>query len=292
MSLSEALDEAAPASAVALSVVCVPTVSSGRDSTFLSAGVRIRYIDRGEGEPVILLHGYTADIEDQWVETGVVRELARSNRVIAFDARGHGRSDKPHETAAYGANMAHDVVRLLDHLGIDRAHVVGYSMGAHIVAQLLTLHPRRLLSATLGGAAGRRNWTRADDLRVEAEAAEMEEGRLDTQILRLWPANTPKPTRVELDALSAVLLRGKDPRALAAVRRSNREQVVTDAEMAVVEVPVLGIVGSADAYLADFHALARAMPQIKLVTIEGAAHGCAPQRPEFVRALRDFMRSK
>src|SRR5688572_9268520 len=115
MSPPEALDEAAPASAIALSVVCVPTVASRPDSTFFSAGVRIRYIDRGEGEPVILLHGYTADIEDQWIETGVVPELARSNRVIAFDARGHGRSDKPHDPAAYGANMAHDVVRLLDH---------------------------------------------------------------------------------------------------------------------------------------------------------------------------------
>src|SRR5688572_2364514 len=95
------------------------------DFFFDSAGVAIRYVEAGTGAPVVLVHGYTSDLEDQWIGTGVLPALARMHRVIAFDARGHGRSGKPHAPAAYGPEMALDVVRLLDHLGIARAHVVG-----------------------------------------------------------------------------------------------------------------------------------------------------------------------
>lgn len=128
-----------------MSIVCLPLALAGpvaaEDRFFDSAGVRIRYVEEGRGEPVVLVHGYTSDIEGQWIETGVSPALSRHHRVIAFDARGHGKSGKPHDPRAYGPEMARDVVRLLDHLGIAKAHVVGYSMGAHIVAQLLTLHP-------------------------------------------------------------------------------------------------------------------------------------------------------
>jgi len=276
-----------------LSVICVPLAPAAPVATaergFDSAGVRIRYVEKGAGVPVVLLHGYASDVEDQWVASGVLPRLAQRHRVIAFDARGHGRSGKPHDAKAYGAQMALDVARLLDHLGISQAHVVGYSMGAHIVAQLLTLAPERFLSATLGGASGRRNWTQRDDARVEIEAAEMERGRLDTQILRLAPADRPQPDAAGIERLSSEILAGRDRHALAAVRRSNREQVVSEARMAAVRVPVLGIVGAQDAYLADFRALKTVMPQMKLVVIEGATHGSAPSRPEFTATLLDFL---
>ena len=110
--------------------------SAAEDRFFDSAGVRIHYIEQGAGEPVVLIHGYTVDLNEQWIATGVFPALASSYRVIALDARGHGLSDKPHERSAYGPEMGLDIVRLLDHLGIRRAHIVGYSMGAHIVAQL------------------------------------------------------------------------------------------------------------------------------------------------------------
>src|SRR5918998_677025 len=108
---------------------------------------------------------FASDAEAQWVRTGVLQALAARYRVIAMDARGHGRSGKPDDPARYGPEMGLDVVRLLDHLGIRRAHLVGYSMGAHIVAQLLVTHPERFLTATLGGASGRRNWSAEDQWR-------------------------------------------------------------------------------------------------------------------------------
>ncbi len=260
------------------------------DQYFDSNGVRIRYVEAGQGEPVILVHGYTSRIEDQWIETGVLPALAKKFRVIAFDARGHGKSGKPHDPKQYGAEMGLDVVRLMDHLGIERAHIVGYSMGAHIIAQLVTTHPRRFVTMTLGGATGRRNWTEEDDRRAEAEAAEMDEGMLRSQILRLSPPGQPPPTDEEIRKRSAERLAGQDPKALAAVRRSNRDQVVTEAQMAAVKVPTLGIVGTADPYVKDFVQLKAVMPfLVRLVSIPEATHATAPRKEDFVIAVQYFL---
>ena len=237
----------------------------------------------------MLVHSYSSSLEEQWVKSGVLQALAERYRAIAFDARGHGESGKPHDPAAYGAEMTWDIVRLLDHLGIERAHVVGYSMGAHIVAHLLTLAPERLLTATLGAAAGRLAWSAADDAQTEIEADEMEHGLMNAQVLRLWPTDQSRPTVAELKAMSDAFLDGKDARALAAVRRATRGQSVTAAQMAAVEVPVLGIVGSKDHYLARFLELKKDMPQLKLVVLEGATHSSALGRPEFLHALFDFL---
>ena len=261
------------------------------DGTFDAAGVPIRFVEQGQGAAVVLVHCYTGNLDAQWIATGVLDGLAADHRAIAFDLRGHGRSGKPHDPAAYGVEMAEDVVRLLDHLRVPRAHVVGYSMGAHLVALLLVRHADRLLSATLGGATGRRHWTPADDARVEQEAAEMDQGSLRAQIVRLWPGGRPLPDDAEIARRSARQLAGQDPRALAAIRRSNRAQVVDDAGLARVSVPTLGIVGTLDPYLADFRTLAHLMPTLTVDTIDGATHGNAVARPEFLAILRAFLRT-
>ena len=134
--------------------LCLGLVGMGHaeERYFDSNGVRIHYTDEGTGEPVLLIHGFTADIVLQWDLPGIRQALARDFRVIAFDNRGHGKSDKPHDAAKYGTEMVEDAVRLLDHLKIQKAHVVGYSMGGLITLKLAVMHPERLLSATLGGA--------------------------------------------------------------------------------------------------------------------------------------------
>jgi pimeloyl-ACP methyl ester carboxylesterase len=275
---------------LALGAYCFsPGAGAAEERFFDSAGIRIRYIEQGRGEPVVLVHGYISDAEAQWSRTGVPQALTARYRVIALDARGHGRSSKPHDPAQYGPEMGFDILRLLDHLGIARAHVIGYSMGAHIVAQLVTTHPERILTATLGGAPGRFSWSLEDQRRVEREAAEMELGLLRSQILRLSPHNEPPPTEERIRELSAAQLAGQDPHALAAVRRSNPTQVVTLAQMAAVTVPTLGLVGTTDPYLGQFMELRAAMPQLELVTIDGASHGSAPGRPEFAQAVLAFL---
>jgi len=119
--------------------------------SFDSDGVQIHYIVQGkeDGEPVLLIHGFSVNSEMLW--DPVLKALAKDYKLIAMDCRGHGGSEKPHDPAKYGLEMTKDAVRLLDHLKIDKAHVVGYSMGGSITLQLAARHPERLRTATLGG---------------------------------------------------------------------------------------------------------------------------------------------
>ena len=121
--------------------------------SFQSDGVRIAYWDEGEGEPILLIHGFASNVATNWIDPGWVSTLmASGRRVIAFDNRGHGQSEKLYDPERYGAPiMAEDARRLLDHLGIERADVMGYSMGARISAFLVLNHPARVRSAILAG---------------------------------------------------------------------------------------------------------------------------------------------
>jgi pimeloyl-ACP methyl ester carboxylesterase len=255
-----------------------------------AAGVRLRYLEQGDGEPVVLLHSYTGNVERQWVSSGVLDALSGHYRVFALDQRGHGRSSKPHDPSAYGREMALDVVRLLDHLGIDRAHVVGYSMGAHVTAQLVMLAPQRLCSAVFGGAPGRLSWTADDEAQSEREADEMEQGLLTSQVLRLWPPDRPLPAAAELARRSMLPREGQDLLALAAFRRAGKAQVVSARDIADAGVPILGIVGSADPYRSRMHALRDVVTTMKIVTLEGARHADAPLHAGFVPAIVEFLR--
>jgi pimeloyl-ACP methyl ester carboxylesterase len=272
-------------------------LGSAQDQFFDSNGARIRYLDRGQGEPIIFLHGNTRSLE-MWIDCGVLPNLERDYRVIAFDARGHGQSDKPHAREDYGREMGLDAIRLLDHLGIARAHFIGYSMGSHIVSQLMTSHPDRFLTATLGGAPGRFNWTEEEIARSELEAAEKEASCISrSQVLRAWPTDRPKPSEEELQRRSDACM--ADPQtdrfALAAFHRSRPDQTITQEQAAAVRVPTLGVVGSLDAYREDFEELKQLRPALQLVIIKGASHSGATAaylRPEFLDSIRAFLASE
>ena len=120
---------------------------------FDSNGVRIHYTDIGSGEPVILMHGLNGDFRSTWFENGGLAEqlLAGGYRVLALDARAHGRSGTPHDPTQYGVEMARDIERLMAHAGIAQAHIVGYSMGSNIVGKLRELRPDLFVTLTLGG---------------------------------------------------------------------------------------------------------------------------------------------
>jgi pimeloyl-ACP methyl ester carboxylesterase len=265
---------------------------SAQDQFFDSNGVRIRYIEQGSGPPVVLLHGFSGSLDTGWVETGVLPKLATDYRVIALDYRGHGQSDKPHDPKSYGIQMGQDVVRLLDHLNIARAHIVGHSMGAGITAKLLTTNPDRFLTATLSGSAGRQRWTPEDAAAAEVEAVEFEQGiPFRSVILRTAPTDRPKPTDEQIQAQSQQRLARNDRLAMAAVVRSRGEQTFSAEQMTTVQVPTLGLIGSADANLAAMQQLPSVLPTLKVVVIEGATHGGAlgvTRRPEFVDNFRTF----
>jgi pimeloyl-ACP methyl ester carboxylesterase len=277
---------------------CLSVASAGEaqiapDKFFNSNGVQIRYVDQGSGEPVLLIHGYTRSIETNWIEPGIFQNLAKDHRVIAFDLRGHGKSGKPYEPASYGKEMVQDATRLLDHLGIRRAHVVGYSLGAIITAKLLTTNPDRFLTATLGGHAGYRNWKPEYDQSADRNAQQLEgEVPFRGLVVAMTPRDVPPLSDDQIRALSAALAAVNDVKALAAYYRGGtREFNATDAEVAAIKVPVLGVIGSLD-NVPSMRQLQGVLPSLKMVVLDGATHAgerAATRRPEFVAAIREFI---
>ncbi len=270
------------------------------DQFFDSNGVKIHYIVEGRGKPVVLIHGFTADIDKNWrtgfavgPENGrhgpmIVEALSKHNRVVALDCRGHGKSDKPHDPKQYGTEMAEDVVRLLDHLKIKKAHVVGYSMGAIITAKLLTTHPDRLLSATLGGHSGIRDDSRNqfyDEL-----ATSLEQGKGFGPLIEvLTPAGRPKPSAEQIEAINAGLMKSNDPKALAAVVRGFPGLIIATDKLKSNEVPTLALIGELDPLKKGVDALQEGMANLKVVVIPGADHMTAVSNPEFIKSLTEFL---
>lgn len=275
-----------------LLLVAAPLLAAGdeaasTDQFFDSEGVKIRYRVWGQGEPIVLVHGFTASIDANWVQPGVVAALAESFKVIALDARGHGKSDKPHDPAAYGEKMAHDVVRLLDHLGVEKAHVVGYSMGGFITLKLVTLHPERFHSAVLGGAGWNPPGASAA---IPGLAESLESGNgIGPLMEALTPAGRPKPSPEQIAMVNQMLLATNDPLALAAVIRGMGGLGVTESELRAIEVPILAVVGEVDPLRAGVDALDAVLPATEVVVLTGKDHMSAVADPGLPSAVRDFV---
>jgi pimeloyl-ACP methyl ester carboxylesterase len=274
---------------LALLFVLLPGFASAEDKFFDSNGVQIRYVEQGSGDPVVLVHGYAGGLQSGWINNGVFENLAKDHHVIALDNRGHGKSGKPHEAKAYGNQMSEDVVRLMDHLKIPRAHFIGYSLGGMIVMKMLATHPDRFLTATVGGM-GILHLAAAD---LEKDASAIEHGDFRSLIVATWPSDEPPPTDDIIRQRSqAIIAAGNDPVALAQVWRGFGDLVVSNAQVSAVRVPTLEVVGSFDPMLTAANELKTAMPALKITVVEGATHSGdrgTPKRPEFVNAVRAFI---
>lgn len=260
------------------------------DRYFDSDGVKIRYTVQGDGEPVVLVHGFTASIETNWGAPGIIAALAPEFKVIAMDARGHGKSDKPHDPAAYGAKMAEDVIRLLDHLGIAQAHLVGYSMGGGIVLQVLTSHPERVHSAVLGGAGWRPPGSGFESLMTPlAESLEQGKG-IGPLIIALNPAGQPPPTEEMMAAINQRLMASNDPLALAAVIRGGLAGGgITEETLRQSKVPTFAVVGAIDPVKAGVVALVGVMPDLEVKVLPGKDHLTAVPDPELASSIKGFL---
>lgn len=276
--------------AVAAFVCLLAATAAAQDRFFDSGGVRIRYFDVGAGTPVLLVHGFTASIEPAWIETGILPDLARDHRVIAFDLRGHGKSGKPHDPAAY-EEIGTDVLRLMDHLEVRQAHAVGYSLGGIILLKLLTTHPSRFLSAVLGGAAYRRSQSERSDRAADEAAREIETGAYRALLVSTAPTDEPPLGDDFIRKRSEEIARKNDVLAHAALMRARRALVVTDAEIAKVRLPAIAVVGAADPALPRVKAMQAVWPALELQVVPGAAHPTVhprglPRRAEFREAIR------
>lgn len=264
------------------------SLSGPEGEYFDSAGVRIHYIDEGQGVPVVLVHGFAYPAHLQWRKPGLIAALAKDYRVIALDNRGHGRSDKPHDPGQYDVQMAEDVVRLMDHLHLDKAHVVGYSMGGFITLKLVVMHPERLLSAAACGA-GWLQPTEENRALSEAVARALETGTGFGPLLsRLGLPDRPMTFRKRA-MLYFFMTFFHDPLALAAVSRGGAELNVTEAELRANTVPVLTIIGSEDGLLPEAEALTGVMANHQLVVLEGKNHNTTSGSKPFLDELRRYL---
>jgi pimeloyl-ACP methyl ester carboxylesterase len=254
---------------------------------FDSGGVKIHYTDEGKGEPVLLIHGFAADIVTNWGLPGTRKGLAREYRVIAIDNRGHGKSGKPHDPAKYGTEMVEDVVRVLDHLKIQKAHVVGYSMGGIITLKLAAMHPDRVITATLGGAG----WMREADLSAERIADALDKGGdLGRFISEATAPGQPKPSEIQVKLISLFLSSYNDNKALAAVARSWNKLVVSEDDLRAIRVPTLAVVGSNDFIKGKVEALQGRLPGLKTVVINNADHFTTFFSPLFLESITSFLK--
>lgn len=254
---------------------------------FDSGGVRIHYTDEGAGEPVILVHGFAVNADINWRQSGVVQALVKQYRVIALDDRGHGLSDKPHDTDRYGLEMVRDVIRLMDHLKISKAHVVGYSMGGFITLKLVTMYPDRLISATPCGAGWQ---TPADDGDAFRKTLgdSLEQRHDFSPLFQLLAPNGEGPGRLRMWLANRTLNSINDPLALAAVIRSLGDLSVTEEQLRANKVPVLTMVGTEDPLRLGVDRMAGVMANQTIVYIQGADHLSA-LNDAFIDNLKAFL---
>ena len=262
------------------------------DQFFDSNGVRIRYVEQGQGPAIVLMHGYSGTLDRHFIANGVFANLAKDHRAIAIDLRGHGKSGKPHDPKAYGEEFARDVVRLLDHLKIQRAHVAGYSLGAFIAGRLATLDPERLISVIYIAGLPMRDTSFMEPFAAESIKELESDMPFRSLVLALQPPGAKPPPDEEIRKLVAPLVAANDVKAFAALWRGYKTLAVTDTQLAAVRVPSIVITGSDDLNAAGIPELNKLHPRIKTVVVEGAQHG-GPlgvlRRPEFLAALRPFL---
>jgi pimeloyl-ACP methyl ester carboxylesterase len=243
---------------------------------FRHGDVEIAFFDEGDGEPIVLVHGFASNAVVNWVNPGWVTTLTRAGRrVIALDNRGHGQSTKVYDPAAYHSDvMAEDVRALIDHLGLHRADVMGYSMGARITAFLAREHPERVRSTILGGLG----INLVDGQALPPSVADA----MDAPSL----ADVTDPFGRTFRAFAEQTK--SDLTALAACIRGTR-QTLSREEVAGIHVPMLIAVGTKDFVAGSPHELAALIPGAQALDIPGRDHLLAVGDKVFKQGVLAFL---
>ncbi|MES2194056.1 MAG: alpha/beta hydrolase [Pseudomonadota bacterium] len=244
--------------------------------SFHNGEVEIAYLDEGEGDPILLVHGFASTKNVNWVYPTWVSELRKNGRrVIALDNRGHGDSGKLYDAAAYEvATMAGDVIALMDHLKLERADVMGYSLGSRMTAVLARQQPERLRSAIFGGIGIGliEGGGPGENVAAALEAPSLED--VTDPVGRTFRAFADQ-TR-------------SDRRALAACLRGSR-RLMTREEAAGIAVPVLIAVGTTDEIAGSADALGEIIPGAEVLNIPNRDHMRAVGDKVYKAGVLDFL---
>ena len=244
--------------------------------SFHNGAVEIAYLDEGEGEPILLVHGFASTKNVNWVYPTWVSELKKNGRrVIALDNRGHGESSKLYDAEQYHiGTMAGDVAALMDHLRIERADIMGYSLGARMTAWLAQSQPRRLRSVIFGGLG--------IGLIEGGGPAETVAKALEAPSLEDVTDPVGRTFRAFADQTRS------DHRALAACLRGSRRLMTRD-EAASIKVPVLIAVGTKDEIAGSAAALGKIIAGAKVLDIPNRDHMRAVGDKVYKTGVLDFL---
>ena len=245
---------------------------------FSSGGVTLAYDDIGprDAPAIVLVHGFSSNRNENWRRVGWLGAFERRRfRAVAFDVRGHGESDKPHDPAAYShEQLVGDIFALMDHLQLSRADLMGYSMGARLALAAALAKPELFKALILGGVGGR--------------------------LFDAPPPGTPMADAMDADTPEAIaepLLRsfrqfadeqGEDRKALAACARAQHGSWDVK-RLGELRVPTLVVAGARDALAGDPEVLARAIPGARSVTLPGCDHFSAIPHALFKATVFDFL---
>ena len=244
--------------------------------SFHNGDVEIAYLDEGDGDPILLVHGFASTKNVNWVYPTWVSELKKDGRrVIALDNRGHGDSAKLYDPEAYHiGTMAGDVAALMDHLKIERADIMGYSMGSRMTAWLALRHPERLRSAILGGIG--------IGLIEGGGPGENVAAALEAPSLEQVTDPVGRTFRAFADQTRS------DRRALAACLRGSRRLLTRD-EAAAIKVPTLIAVGTTDEIAGSAQALGKVIPGAEVLDIPNRDHMRAVGDKVYKSGVLDFL---
>src|SRR5438552_13818748 len=244
--------------------------------SFHNGAVEIAYLDEGEGDPIILVHGFASSKNVNWVYPTWVSELRKdSRRVIALDNRGHGESSKLYDSEAYHiGTMAGDVRALMDHLHIERADLMGYSLGGRMTAYLAYRHAGRVRSAIFGGIGL--------GLIAGGGPGENVASALEAPSLDDVADPVGRTFRAFADQTRS------DRRALAACLRGSRRLMTRD-EAAGITVPVLIAVGTSDEIAGSADALGRIIPGAQVLDIPNRDHMRAVGDKVYKEGVLEFL---
>jgi pimeloyl-ACP methyl ester carboxylesterase len=239
-------------------------------------GLRIAYEIVGEGEPIVLVHGFASDRAQNWRGPGWYAALTQAGRrVVALDCRGHGESDKPHDPEAYGDRMVDDIVKVMSEAGLSAADVMGYSMGGMLIMGLMMRRPDLARRAVIAGV-GETYFTDAPQRRAAiADALETPD-----------PSSLTDPVQRQFRLFAGQ--KGKDLAALAACMRKERTVYSRDA-FGGWKNDVLVVCGEKDILTGSPDGLADAFANGRAVTVAGRDHMTAVGDKVYKQAVLEFL---
>ena len=227
-----------------------------------NTGVRIHYQVEGDGPPLILQHGFTSGLKS-WYANGYVEPLKKEYRLVLIDARGHGASDKPHDPKDYELRLrVGDVTSVMDDLGIDKCHYLGYSMGGRIGFGIAKFVPERFHSLIIGG------------MNPYGSGGETTQGRIELlkQGMAAYVANSEAQSGPIEPERKAWLL-ANDPEALIAATLAPRGTERMEEVLPTMTMPCLLYCGEADGFFPGAKECIKDLPNARFVSFPGLDHG-------------------